>query len=61
MSDMQTREIQLKPAMIQFLDEAVKKYKLEDHGKALRCLINYVRENPGKTDEIFTEVRCLDC
>lgn len=61
MSDMQTREIQLKPAMVQFLDEAVKRYQLEDQGKALRCLINYVRDNPDKADEIFTEVRCLHC
>jgi hypothetical protein len=61
MSEMQTREIQLKPAMVQFLEEAVRKYQLEDQGKALRCLINYVRENPDKADEIFTEVRCLHC
>ncbi len=61
MSDMETREIQLKPAMIQFLDEAVPSYQLEDSGKALRRLINYVRDNPDKADEIFTEVRCLHC
>jgi len=61
MSAMQSREIQLKPEQAAYVDEAAKAYKLEDAGKALRCLINYARENPDKRDEIFSEVRCLDC
>ena len=61
MSVMQSREIQLKPEQAAYLDEAVKAFKLEDAGKALRCLINYARENPEKRDDIFGEVRCADC
>jgi hypothetical protein len=30
-------------------------------GKAIRCLINYARENPDKHAEIFDDIRCLDC
>ena len=48
-------------AMVEFLDEVTTAYKLEDAGKAIRCLVNYARENPGKRDEIFGELRCLDC
>jgi len=47
--------------MVEYLDEVTKAYKLEDAGKAIRCLVNYARENPGKRDEIFGELRCLDC
>ena len=61
MSDRETREVPLKPAMIQFLDEVTQAYKLDDPGKAIRCLVNYARENPDKRDEIFGEMRCLDC
>ena len=32
-----------------------------DLGKAVRCLINYARENPDRHGEIFDEIRCLDC
>jgi hypothetical protein len=61
MSDKQTTQVDLKPAMVQFLDEVAKSHKLDDPGKAIRCLVNYARENPGKHEEIFGEVRCLDC
>ena len=36
-------------------------FGLPDAGKAIRCLINYARENPSRHAEIFDEVRCLDC
>jgi hypothetical protein len=36
-------------------------YGLPDIGKAVRCLVNYARENPDKQEAIFNEVRCLDC
>lgn len=61
MSDRETREVPLKPEMIHYLDEVTKAYKLDDAGKAIRCLVNYARENPDKRDEIFGEMRCLDC
>jgi hypothetical protein len=44
-----------------FLDEMVSKYGLTDVGKAVRCLVNYARENPDQQDGIFAEVRCNDC
>jgi hypothetical protein len=37
------------------------KYGLADVGKAVRCLVNYARENPDRLDDIFGEIRCLDC
>ena len=61
MSDKQTHPVDLKPAMVQFLHEVTKSYKLDDAGKAIRCLVNYARENPDKHEEIFGEMRCLDC
>ena len=61
MSDLQSRDIPLKPGMVEFLEDIVKAYSLPDAGKAVRCLINYARENPDKRDEIFSEVRCVDC
>jgi hypothetical protein len=61
MSDKQTTPVDLKPEMIQFLTEVTKTYKLDDTGKAVRCLINYARENADKLDEIFSEVRCTSC
>jgi hypothetical protein len=61
MSAKQSREILLKPEQAAYIDEVVKALNLEDAGKAVRCLINYARENPDKRDEIFTEVRCSDC
>ncbi len=61
MSELQTQQIPLKPAMMEFLADVAKTYGLDDTGKAIRCLINYARENPDKRDEIFSEVRCLDC
>jgi hypothetical protein len=61
MSDKQTTPVDLKPEMIQFLAEMAKTYQLDDAGKAVRCLINYARENADKRDEIFSEVRCTSC
>jgi len=61
MSDLQDRTVALKPGMIEFLEEVARTFHLEDSGKALRCLVNYARENPDKHAEIFGDVRCLDC
>ena len=61
MSDLQNRQVPLKPGMVEFLEDVVKTSNLPDSGKAVRCLINYARENPDKRDEIFSEVRCVDC
>jgi hypothetical protein len=61
MSDKTSHPVELKPAMVQFLAEVTKTYQLDDTGKALRCLVNYARENPDKHSEIFGDMRCLDC
>ena len=39
----------------------VEAYGLPDAGRAIRCLIDYARDNPDKREAIFTEIRCLDC
>lgn len=61
MKDLTTRTIELESAKVQFLEEMVRKYSLPDIGKAVRCLINYARENADKHADIFGEIRCLDC
>ncbi len=61
MKDATALNVDLESAKIQFLEEMVRKYSLTDVGKAVRCLINYARENPDRLDEIFAEVRCVDC
>jgi hypothetical protein len=61
MKDLQPRSIELETEKVQFLEEMAAKYGLPDFGKAVRCLVNYARENPEKLDEIFGEVRCVDC
>jgi hypothetical protein len=61
MKDNAARSIELNSAMVAYLEEVAKKYKLPDVGKAVRCLVNYSRENPDRADEIFDEVRCVDC
>lgn len=53
--------IELNTTQYEVLEEMVKKYELVDVGKAMRCLVNYVREDPGKGDEVFDQIRCLDC
>ena len=46
---------------VAFLEQMAATYGLPDVGKAVRCLVNYARENPDKHEAIFAEVRCLDC
>jgi hypothetical protein len=61
MKDALTFPIDLESGKIEFLEAMAAKYSLADAGKAVRCLINYARENPDKHADIFDEVRCLDC
>ena len=61
MKDYQARPVELDSEMVAYLEETAKQYSLADAGKAVRCLINYARENPERRDEIFSEVRCLGC
>jgi hypothetical protein len=61
MKDARSYPIELESEKIQFLEDMAAKYGLADGGKAMRCLINYARENADKHADIFEEVRCLDC
>lgn len=53
--------IELEPAKTAFLEEMVRKYDLSDTSKAVRCLVDYARENQDLQDAIFAEPRCIDC
>jgi hypothetical protein len=61
MKDTAPVQVDLESAKVRFLEEMVRKYALADVGKAVRCLINYARENPDRCDDIFAEIRCVDC
>jgi len=61
MKDLSPHTIELESEKVRFLEEMAEKYGLADSGKAVRCLVNYARENPDKLDDIFGEIRCLDC
>ena len=61
MKDKTEQSIPLEPAKVEFLREMAKSYRLPDIGKAVRCLIDYARENPDKQADIFGEVHCQDC
>lgn len=61
MKDQRASSIELESSKVEFLEQIAASYGLPDIGKAVRCLINYARENPDKHAAIFAEVRCLDC
>jgi hypothetical protein len=61
MKDKIEQRIPLEPEKVEFLQTMANSYQLPDIGKAVRCLINYARENPDKQAAIFGEVRCQDC
>ena len=61
MKDKAEHSIPLEPAKVEFMQEMAKSYQLPDIGKAVRCLIDYARENPDKQAAIFGEVHCQDC
>jgi hypothetical protein len=59
--DAQPCPIELESEKVAFLKQMADAYGLPDIGKAVRCLVNYARENPDQQEAIFHEVRCLDC
>jgi hypothetical protein len=61
MKDKTEQKILLEPEKVDFLQTMAKSYQLPDIGKAVRCLIDYARENPDKQADIFGEVHCQDC
>ncbi len=62
MKDKESYSFELEKEKYDFLQQMVDKYDLPDVGKAVRCLINYARESdPDILEEIFEDIRCLDC
>lgn len=61
MKDKMDQTIPLEEAKVEFLEQMVETYGLSDIGKAVRCLIDYARDNPDQQAVIFEEVRCIDC
>jgi hypothetical protein len=61
MKDAKPYPIPLETEKVQFLEGIAATHGLGDIGKAVRCLINYARDNPDKHRDIFEEIRCLDC
>ena len=61
MKDAASQTVELGTEKIAFLKEMVEVYGLPDTAKAIRCLIDYARDNPDKREAIFAEFRCLDC
>jgi hypothetical protein len=59
--DAKAYSIELESGKVEFLEEMVERHGLPDIGKAVRCLINYARENPDRHADIFDEIRCDDC
>jgi hypothetical protein len=53
--------VDLENEKVEFLQSVAQRHGLPDVGKAIRCLINYARDNPDKHAEIFDEIRCSDC
>jgi hypothetical protein len=53
--------IELEPGKVEFLQQMMSAHGLPDLGKAVRCLINYARENADKQADIFATERCIDC
>lgn len=61
MSDNIEYPIELKEDQHEYLREMAEKYALQDLSKAVRCLINYARENSDLEGSIYEEIRCLYC
>jgi hypothetical protein len=59
--DKMVYSIELEKDMMQFVEQMTTNYQLPDVSKAIRCLINYAREVEGVRDDIFAEIRCLNC
>ena len=59
--DAESYPIELEAEKVAFLRLVAERYQLPDVGKAVRCLVNYARENPDRHDDIFKDERCLDC
>ena len=54
-------ELELKPHQKRYLDDMAKKHELVDASKAVRCLIQYMRQRPELEKDVYEHVRCSDC
>jgi hypothetical protein len=59
--DKMVYSVELEKDMMQFMEQMVTEYQLPDVSKAIRCLINYARDAAEVRDDIFAEIRCLNC
>jgi hypothetical protein len=53
--------LELEKDMMAFMEQMTTQYDLPDVSKAMRCLVNYARTEEGARDDIFSEIRCLNC
>jgi hypothetical protein len=53
--------IEINESQLAWLREMVDKHGLPDEGKAVRCMINHLREQPELEDDAFSDIRCFDC
>jgi hypothetical protein len=59
--DKATYSIELEKDMMWFLEQMTTQYSLPDVSKTVRCLVNYARDVETARDDIFAEIRCLNC
>ena len=61
MSNKQTIEVELTDMQIEYIDDVVARFMLPDRSKAIRCLVNFTRDEKSEEERVFGEIRCLDC
>lgn len=61
MSENRPYTLELKERQHEYLSQMAEKYDLPDASKALRCLVNFAMEKEKQEEEIFAEIRCMDC
>ena len=59
--DKATYSIELEKDMMSFLEQMTAQYSLPDVSKTVRCLVNYALVVEEARDDIFAEIRCLNC
>jgi len=59
--DKATYSIELEKDMMSFLEQMTTQYSLPDVSKTVRCLVNYALVVEEARDDIFAEIRCLNC
>jgi hypothetical protein len=53
--------LELEKDMMAFMEQMTAQYDLPDVSKTMRCLVNYARTEEAARDDIFSEIRCLNC